>query len=132
MGSSLSVRPADQQWEGSSGSELLWCVRGQESGWSWRDFVPSRPKFTENFCIWFFLKDHLKKLFVAQKIGHLSEGEYSMHNWANANGYLWNWNTKNKKSEINTFKFHLFMLISSHSWVVFSSYLCQYRYYNLC
>ena len=30
-----------------------------------------------------------------------------IHNLANG---MWNWNTKNNKSEINTFKFHLFML----------------------
>ena len=103
-----------------------WCyvrsgvgVSARRIGLAMNRFYTKQTKIYGNFRIWFFLKDP-KKLLVAQKInlGHFNLWRRIQHVPKSIIGQMdMNWNTKNKKSEINTFKFHLFML-SSNSWMV--------------
>ena len=89
-------------------------------------FYTKQTKIYGNFRIWkiygnFRILKDPKKLFVDQKINLedtlIFGGEYSMFPNLSLGKWKWNLNTKNKKSEINTFKFHLFTL-SSNSWMV--------------
>ena len=104
------------------GQELVYQIG--ELGWRWPDFIPSRSKFLDQktFVFDFFSKSSVETFCCLEDkfIQHLNLWRRvktacsQICNWANG---MWNRIMKNNKSEIDTFKFHLFM-VSSNDWRV--------------
>ena len=91
------------------------CQLG-ELGRPWAEFIPSRLKFSNQKLLYFtFSKSSDETFFFSQKINledtnlrrRVKTACFQIHNGANG---MWNWKKKNK-SDIDTFKFHLFQLI---------------------
>ena len=96
-------------WENLVGHEQILYQADQ----NFQTIKPSYLIFSksseETFC---YLEGKFREHCNLQRWMKIARSQ--IHNWANG---MWNWNLKNSKSEINTFKFHLYML-SSNDWTV--------------